>query len=96
MWYPDLSTTCQIARGPSVRAVGWLSAEHEFTKGTVARPVPPLPGYYDALRPFGSAWGYSDDVWNRLLDTEPTRIAELKRAHDEATKGKRFDWGDGH
>jgi hypothetical protein len=170
MWYPDLSTTCQIARGPSVRAVGWLSAEHEFTKGTVAVaaldalrvlvregycpvalaglhtcelcsrergsgnllvptgdllyaapamivhyveaheyappesfvqavlacPAPPQAAYYDALRPFGAVWGYSDDDWNRLLDTEPPQIAELKRAHQEATKGKRFDWGDGH
>jgi hypothetical protein len=44
MWYADLGTTCQIASGPCVRAVGWLSAEHDFTKGNVARPA------LDALR----------------------------------------------
>jgi hypothetical protein len=36
VWYPDLGTTCQIASGRRVRAVGWLSAQHEFTKGQVA------------------------------------------------------------
>jgi hypothetical protein len=44
MWYSDLGTTCQIARAPCVRAVGWLSAEHEFTNGEVA------PRALDALR----------------------------------------------
>src|SRR5262249_46536575 len=153
VWFPDLGTSCQIASGPRVRAVGWLSVEHEFTKGAVTRPaldalrtlvsegycpvalagphtcevccrvhdsanvlvpsgdvlfaapamvthyieahgykppdafieavlacpVPPEPVYYDALRPFGNVWSHSDDEWNHLLDTEPPRIAELKR-----------------
>lgn len=43
-WYPDLGTTCQIAMAACVRAIGWLSAEHEFAKGTVAPPA------LDALR----------------------------------------------
>ena len=79
------------ARVATAEALGKL-----FVEAVLACPAPPQPAYYDALRPFGSAWGYSDDDWNRLLDTETPRIAELKRAHQEATKGKRFDWGDGH
>lgn len=35
MYYPDLGTECQIARGPRVRAVGWLAASHEFARGDV-------------------------------------------------------------
>lgn len=33
MYYPDLSHECQLARGPRVRAVGWLTASEPFTRG---------------------------------------------------------------
>lgn len=43
MHYPDLSNECQIARGPRVRAVGWLDAENEYDRGAVdARVVEAL------------------------------------------------------
>lgn len=34
-WYPDLGNTAMVCRGPFVRAVGWLHADHPFTKGSV-------------------------------------------------------------
>jgi hypothetical protein len=163
MWYPDLGTTCQIACGPRVRAVGWLSAEHPFAKGKVAPTVldslrvlaregycpvamagvhtcefcsrvhesrnilvpggellfaapamiihyierhcylppqsfvdavcecaaPPAAAYYHALRTFGSVWNYDDDVWNRLLDTEPAQLAALRAAMSDTREKRR-------
>ncbi|OJY25734.1 MAG: hypothetical protein BGO98_34510 [Myxococcales bacterium 68-20] len=35
MHYPDLGTECQIARGPRVRAVGWLAAGLDFGCGEI-------------------------------------------------------------
>jgi hypothetical protein len=35
-YFPDLSTKCSFESGPEVRAIGWLSAEHAFTQGTVS------------------------------------------------------------
>jgi hypothetical protein len=35
MFYPDLATQCQVDFGPSVRAIGWLSAGHPFAVGSV-------------------------------------------------------------
>jgi len=29
VYYPDLGAECQIARGPRVRAVGWLARAHD-------------------------------------------------------------------
>jgi hypothetical protein len=70
-----------------------------FIEAVLRCPVPPQPAYYNALRTFGSVWKYGNDDWNHLLDTEPARIAELKKAardeHEAASKRKRFDWGDG-
>ena len=36
MYYPDLGTETEIATGPFVRAVGWLSAAHSYSMGTVS------------------------------------------------------------
>ena len=33
MYYPDLHCECQIARGPRLRAIGWLAAGHPFATG---------------------------------------------------------------
>jgi hypothetical protein len=44
MFYPDLSTECQVDRGEHVRAVGWLSKDHPFPTGTVS------PEFLAALR----------------------------------------------
>jgi hypothetical protein len=51
MFFPDLSTECQVDKGDHVRAVGWLSKEHPFPTG----PVPPefLP----------ILWSHIDSVW---------------------------------
>lgn len=35
MYYPDLGTICQVASGPRVRAIGWLAAGEDFTRGAV-------------------------------------------------------------
>lgn len=35
VYYADLATECQIARGPRVRAIGWLAAGHAFARGEV-------------------------------------------------------------
>jgi hypothetical protein len=35
MFYPDLATECQVDFGPEVRAIGWLSANHLFSVGSV-------------------------------------------------------------
>ena len=53
-WYADLGTECQLARGPDIRAVGWLSAHHEYPRG----PVP--PDFEDALRK------HLSDPWQRV------------------------------
>src|SRR4051812_16575626 len=34
--FADLDTATQIATGPHVRAVGWLSAEHSYPEGSVS------------------------------------------------------------
>jgi hypothetical protein len=34
-YWPDFATTTMIARGEAVRAIGWLSAEHEYPRGKV-------------------------------------------------------------
>ncbi len=44
VWCPDLGASCPIADGARVRAVGWLSADHEIISGEVA------PAVVDALR----------------------------------------------
>jgi hypothetical protein len=36
MYYADLGRKTQIARGPFIRAVGWLSASHPFPTGPVS------------------------------------------------------------
>lgn len=33
MYSPDLATECQVARGPAVRAIGWLAVGHLFAEG---------------------------------------------------------------
>src|ERR1051325_8031668 len=35
MYYADLSNECELDFGPHVRAVGWLSKDHSYTKGAV-------------------------------------------------------------
>jgi hypothetical protein len=39
--FPDLDQSCQIARGPRIRAVGWLDAGHAFARGRVDERVAP-------------------------------------------------------
>ena len=34
-WYPDLGQSTMVADGEHVRAIGWLSPRHAFTKGEV-------------------------------------------------------------
>jgi hypothetical protein len=36
VFYPDLSTQCQVDQGDHIRTVGWLSKDHPFPTGTVA------------------------------------------------------------
>jgi hypothetical protein len=31
--FADLDTTTQIASGPHIRAIGWLSAQHSYPRG---------------------------------------------------------------
>ncbi len=33
MYYPDLSNECQVAAGPTIRAIGWLGSEAAFQTG---------------------------------------------------------------
>jgi hypothetical protein len=35
VYFPDLSDQSQIARGPRIRAIGWLSAAHPFPTGAL-------------------------------------------------------------
>ncbi|MCI0702868.1 MAG: hypothetical protein L0241_17445 [Planctomycetia bacterium] len=35
MFYPDLSTECQVDRGEHIRAIGWLSMDQPFPTGSV-------------------------------------------------------------
>jgi hypothetical protein len=53
-YYADMSTRCQIASGPFVRAVGWLGGGHDFPRGE------PPPGLIDKLRRYARCW--SDSV----------------------------------
>ena len=39
MHYPDLATRCDLASGPAVRAVGWLTKGHEFACGPLDERV---------------------------------------------------------
>ena len=39
MYYPDLSNECEVAAGPTIRAVGWLSAESPFPTGSTPTVV---------------------------------------------------------
>ncbi len=32
MYFRDLSNECQIAKGPMIRTIGWLSKDHKFTR----------------------------------------------------------------
>lgn len=43
MHFPDLSTDCEIARGPRVRAIGWLAEGHDYPRGAIS------PNVIDAL-----------------------------------------------
>jgi hypothetical protein len=36
VYFPDLGSTCQVASGPKIRAIGWLDASHEFPRGVVS------------------------------------------------------------
>jgi len=35
MYAADLATSCQVASGPHVRAIGWLEREQPYTRGAV-------------------------------------------------------------
>ena len=51
--FADLDTTTQIARGPHVRAIGWLSVKHPHPKG------PSSEAFIDRLRALCERWGES-------------------------------------
>ena len=34
-YYADLGTECDIARGPQIRAVGWLSDRNQYETGSL-------------------------------------------------------------
>jgi hypothetical protein len=51
--FADLSTTTQIARGPHVRAIGWLSAKYSYPKG------PSPEAFIERLRSLCGRWGES-------------------------------------
>ena len=51
MYYPDLSNECQLDIGTQVRAVGWLSNDHPFTKGDV-----PSDSREKLIRHISEAW----------------------------------------
>jgi hypothetical protein len=52
-FYPDLGNETQIARGPHVRAVGWLSVGQPFSVGHVAH------AFAERLRDFAERWTHS-------------------------------------
>lgn len=49
-WYPDLGTETIVTEGPHVRAVGWLSSEHEFPTGETP------PAVLEHVREFCQRW----------------------------------------
>jgi hypothetical protein len=51
--FPDLGTSTQIASGPSVRAVGWLTAGQPYSTGE------PSPEFVSRLRLLAQNWGAS-------------------------------------
>jgi hypothetical protein len=55
-YFADLDTTTQIARGPHVRAIGWLSAKHAYPRGASS------PAFTDRLRSLCQRWGESGDA----------------------------------
>lgn len=54
--YPDGSETTMVLQGPYVRAVGWLSIEHDFPKG------PTDPEFRRRLRKFAEQWWASTEA----------------------------------
>src|SRR6187397_964220 len=62
-WFPDMGTVTMIDAGDHVRAIGWLSAEHPYTKGEV-------PAEFRArVRQFAELWGHSTKAlgWGAFL-----------------------------
>jgi hypothetical protein len=51
--FADLDTTTQIARGPHVRGIGWLSANHPYPKGRSSE------AFIARLRALCERWGES-------------------------------------
>jgi hypothetical protein len=49
-WYPDLGKKTIVTEGPHVRAIGWLSSEHEFPTGVVP------PAVLERVREFCQRW----------------------------------------
>jgi hypothetical protein len=45
-WYPDMGHESMVASGDHVRAIGWLSSDHPYTRGTV------LAEFVERLRDF--------------------------------------------
>jgi hypothetical protein len=58
MYYPDLGTSCPIASGAHVRAIGWLSATVDYTQGEVPAE------FCEKLRVVCAAWGNGlEQLW---------------------------------
>jgi hypothetical protein len=57
-WFPDLGTESMMARGPNIRAVGWLSSSKPFPKGTSSAP------FVAKLRERCANWGTCRRVLN--------------------------------
>ncbi len=74
-WFPDMGTFTMIDAGDHVRAVGWLSRKHRFTKGNV-------PAEFRArLREFAAKWDQSADAlgWGIFKGLHRCELCLLRR-----------------
>jgi hypothetical protein len=74
-WFPDMGTVTMIDAGDHVRAVGWLSANHRVTKGSV--PIE----FLARLRVFTAKWRHSGDAlgWGTFKGLHTCELCFLRR-----------------
>lgn len=72
-WFPDMGSVTMIDAGDHIRAVGWLSAEHSFTKGGVPT------AFLERLWQFAKNWRQSTTAlgWGCYMGSHGCALCEM-------------------